>query len=71
VGAPTEPEQIGISRDRLRASFVRAFHIRRRFTVLDVAVRTGTLDPLLHGLFGPHGAWEIAAPGNSAAQKTS
>jgi glycerol-1-phosphate dehydrogenase [NAD(P)+] len=71
VGAPTEPEQIGISRERLRDSFFRAYHIRRRFTVLDVAVRTGTLDGLLHGLFGPQGPWEIASPGNSATQKTS
>jgi glycerol-1-phosphate dehydrogenase [NAD(P)+] len=52
VGAPTEPEQIGISRQRLRDSFFRAYHIRRRFTVLDVAVRAGLLDPLLDSLFG-------------------
>ena len=52
VGAPTEPEQIGITPERLRDSFRRAFHIRRRFTVLDVAVRTGILDTLLDGLFG-------------------
>lgn len=47
VGAPTAPEQIGITRERLRASFRRAYHIRRRFTVLDLAVRTGILDTLL------------------------
>lgn len=61
VGAPTEPEQIGISRTRLRESFFRAYHIRRRFTVLDVAVRTATLDPLLAGLFGPRGVWSLEA----------
>jgi glycerol-1-phosphate dehydrogenase [NAD(P)+] len=56
VGAPTAPEQIGISAARLRASFARAYHIRRRFTVLDVAVRTQLLDTLLDRLFpaGPH-----------------
>lgn len=59
VGAPTEPEQIGLSRARLRDSFRRAYHIRRRFTVLDVAVRAGLLDSLLHGLFGRGAAWEI------------
>lgn len=59
VGAPTEPEQIGISRARLRDSFSRAYHIRRRFTVLDVAVRTGTLERLLDGLFGHGTTWEI------------
>jgi glycerol-1-phosphate dehydrogenase [NAD(P)+] len=61
VGAPSEPEQIGITRARLRETFVRAYHIRRRFTVLDVAVRAGLLGSLLEGLFGPGGAWDIAA----------
>jgi glycerol-1-phosphate dehydrogenase [NAD(P)+] len=44
VGAPVEPEEIGISRARLRDSFFRAQYIRRRFTILDVAVRTGCLN---------------------------
>ncbi len=61
-GAPTEPEQIGISRARLRDSFARAYHIRRRFTVLDVAVRTGTLPTLLDVLFGRGGVWQIPTP---------
>ena len=65
VGAPTEPEQIGLTRERLRDGFSRAYHIRRRFTVLDVAVRTGTLDTLLDGLFGPGRVWEIDAPARS------
>jgi len=52
VGAPTEPEQIGITRERLRDSFQRAYHIRRRFTVLDAVVRIGRLDTLLDGLLG-------------------
>jgi glycerol-1-phosphate dehydrogenase [NAD(P)+] len=59
VGAPTEPGQIGITRERLRATFARAYHIRRRFTVLDLAVRTALLEPLLAGLFGQAGAREI------------
>lgn len=57
AGAPTEPESIGLSRARLRESFSRAYHIRRRFTVLDVAVRTGLLEPLLESMFGPGGCW--------------
>ena len=59
VGAPTEPEEIGISRRRLRDSFVRAQYIRRRFTVLDLAVRTGYMDRWLDALFGKGGIWEI------------
>lgn len=51
VGAPSEPEQIGITRERLRESFFRAYHIRRRFTVLDLAVRAGLLETLLDGIF--------------------
>jgi len=58
VGAPTEPEQIGLTRERLRASFRRAYHIRRRFTVLDLAVRTGMLDDCLGALFGAGGAYQ-------------
>lgn len=52
AGAPTEPEQIGLSRERLRQSFWKAYCIRRRFTILDVAVRTGLLDPALAAIFG-------------------
>jgi glycerol-1-phosphate dehydrogenase [NAD(P)+] len=59
VGAPTEPEQIGLTRRRLRDAFFRAYHIRRRFTVLDVAARTGTLEPLLEPVFGPGAVWDI------------
>ena len=61
VGAPTEPEQIGLTPARLRESFFRAYHIRRRFTVLDVAVRTGTLDTLLDGLFGATGVSRVTS----------
>jgi glycerol-1-phosphate dehydrogenase [NAD(P)+] len=61
VGAPTEPEEIGLTRERLRDSFLRAQHIRRRFTVLDLVSRTDLLTPSLHALFGPGGIWEISS----------
>jgi glycerol-1-phosphate dehydrogenase [NAD(P)+] len=51
VGAPTEPEEIGISRRRLRDSYRHAYHIRRRFTILDVAVLSGLLDMCLTKMF--------------------
>jgi glycerol-1-phosphate dehydrogenase [NAD(P)+] len=57
VGAPVKPEQIGISRERLRKSFLSAYFIRRRFTVLDLAVRTGLLERALQDIFGPNGAF--------------
>lgn len=59
TGAATEPEQIGIARARLRKSFWQAFFIRRRFTVLDLAARTGALDGCLKEIFGPSGVWPI------------
>jgi glycerol-1-phosphate dehydrogenase [NAD(P)+] len=59
VGAPIIPEQIGISRKRLRETFKRAQFIRRRFTILDVALRTGYQEQWLEELFGKGGIWEI------------
>lgn len=61
VGAPFAPEQIGISRARLRQSFSQAALIRRRFTVLDLAQRTGTLDAALSHIFGAEGRWPTVA----------
>jgi len=51
VGAPVEPEQIGITKERMKNSFIRAWHIRSRFTILDVAVRTGYLEQWLDELY--------------------
>lgn len=59
VGAPIEPEEIGISRERLRNTFIRSQFIRRRFTVLDLAVRTNYMGKWLDGLFGKGGIWSI------------
>jgi glycerol-1-phosphate dehydrogenase [NAD(P)+] len=59
VGAPTEPEHIGITRERLRDSYWQALCIRRRFTILDVAVRLGLLDEALKNIFGPGGIWPL------------
>ena len=52
VGSPVEPENIGISKARLRDSFLQAQHLRRRFTILDLAVRTACLDLWLDKIFG-------------------
>lgn len=56
AGAPVNPEEIGISRERLRDSYWQAFFMRRRFTVLDLAVRAGLLDSCVEKIFGPGGA---------------
>jgi glycerol-1-phosphate dehydrogenase [NAD(P)+] len=54
AGAAYESEQIGISAERLRRSYGQAYHIRRRFTVLDLARRTGLLEPALDSIFSTH-----------------
>lgn len=43
VGAPVKPEDIDVTPKRLRQSVDRAQRIRRRFTILDLGVRTGKL----------------------------
>jgi glycerol-1-phosphate dehydrogenase [NAD(P)+] len=43
AGAPADAKEIGISPDRLSLSHRLAYHIRRRFTVLDLAERLGML----------------------------
>jgi glycerol-1-phosphate dehydrogenase [NAD(P)+] len=55
AGAPKRCEQIGISRDRMVKSFRRAYYIRRRFTVLDLAERMGMLDELAKSSVDQHG----------------
>jgi len=57
AGCAFAPEQIGISRDRLRKSYEQALFIRRRFTVLDVADRAGLLEESLSKIFGRGGAF--------------
>lgn len=66
AGCPFEPEQIGISRERLRRSYQQAYYIRRRYTVLDFAERWGLMNPALDRIFGTAGPWPLAAPAGSA-----
>uniref|UniRef100_UPI003216EEF5 sn-glycerol-1-phosphate dehydrogenase n=1 Tax=uncultured Draconibacterium sp. TaxID=1573823 RepID=UPI003216EEF5 len=51
VGAPFEPEHIGISKERMKETFVRSQFIRSRFTILDIVLRIGQLTPLLNNLY--------------------
>lgn len=57
AGCPCAPEQIGISRERLRASYRQAFFIRRRYTVLDFVERWGLMRTALEALFAAGGPW--------------
>jgi glycerol-1-phosphate dehydrogenase [NAD(P)+] len=51
AGAPSDSAEIGISRERLKRSYIEAYHVRRRYTVLDLAHRTGFMRELLDNLF--------------------
>lgn len=59
VGAPTKPEDIGISRRRLRDSVRMAQKIRRRYTILDVALQTCNTERWLDAIFAPGMPWEM------------
>ncbi|OUN58203.1 sn-glycerol-1-phosphate dehydrogenase [Alistipes sp. An66] len=59
VGAPYEPEQIGVSRARFREAFRRIPYMRSRYSVVDVAFRCGWMEQWLDRLFGPGCIWEI------------
>lgn len=60
VGAPYEPEMIGVDRKRFRKTFSYIPYMRSRFTNIDVVYRLGLMPELLERLFGKGGVWEIA-----------
>ena len=60
VGAPAEPEEIGVSRERFRETFLGVPYMRNRYFALDLVSRLGLLPQLLDRLFGRGGVWEIA-----------
>lgn len=57
VGAPADPDDIGLTRDDLKAAYRQARLIRRRYTVLDLAAEAGVLDECVDELFAPGGYW--------------
>ena len=59
VGAPTEPEQIGVSRARFRETFAGVPYMRARYFGADLVQRLGLMPALLDRLFGAGGVWEV------------
>lgn len=51
AGAPAASEAIGVSSEKHRAAFRKALHLRRRYTVLDLAHRTGVFEDALCAMF--------------------
>ena len=59
VGAPTGPEEIGVSRERFRETFAGVPYMRSRYFGLDTVQRLGLLPELADRLFGRGGIWEV------------
>ena len=57
AGCPTTPVEIGLGWKDFEKSYRRAQTIRKRYTVLDLALETGLLDECVEELFAPEGFW--------------
>lgn len=57
VGAVYHPLQVGISLEKLHATYFQAQTIRSRYAVLDVLNETGLLRQVVDSLFAPGGYW--------------
>lgn len=59
VGAPYEPEMIGVTRERFRKTVSYIPYMRSRFTNIDVIYRLGWMDEFIESLFGKDKIWEV------------
>ncbi|MBR2838179.1 MAG: sn-glycerol-1-phosphate dehydrogenase [Kiritimatiellae bacterium] len=59
VGAPSEPEEIGVTRARFRETFAGVPYMRARYFGADLVQRLGLMPALLDRLFGAGGVWEV------------
>lgn len=59
VGAPYEPEMIGVTRERFRKTVSYIPYMRNRFTNIDVIYRLGLMDEFIERMFGKGGVWEV------------
>ena len=59
VGAPYEPEMVGVSRTRFRETYAGVPFMRARYFGLDLVQRLGLMDALTDELFGRNGVWEV------------
>ena len=59
VGAPYEPEMIGVTRERFRQTVSYIPFMRSRFTNIDVIYRLGWMDEFVGRMFGKGGIWEV------------
>lgn len=57
AGAPSRPEDIGLTPQAVQETFPRAMYYRSRYTVLDVAREIGWFGELVDEVFAPGGVW--------------
>lgn len=60
VGAPCCPEDIGLTREKLREMMPFVQLMRYRINLLDLAKRSGTFDTLVQRVFSKGGAWDCS-----------
>ncbi|WP_130865737.1 sn-glycerol-1-phosphate dehydrogenase [Acidipropionibacterium timonense] len=57
AGAPSRPEDIGLTARDVQETFPKAMYYRSRYTVLDVAREVGWFDDIVADVFAPGGLW--------------
>ena len=57
AGAPTQSEQIGVSREQLKSNYFQARQIRSRYTIFDLAAETGCFESCVENMFARGGFW--------------
>lgn len=57
AGAPSRPEDIGLTAAEVKATFPKAMYYRSRYTVLDVAREAGWFGQIVEETFAPGGLW--------------
>lgn len=57
AGAPTRPEDIGLTPVDVKEAFPRAMYYRSRYTVLDLSRELGIFNSLVDEVFSPGGIW--------------
>ena len=59
AGAPTQSEQIGVTREQLKSSYFQARQIRSRYTIFDLAAETGCFESCVDKMFETGGFWQV------------
>jgi glycerol-1-phosphate dehydrogenase [NAD(P)+] len=68
AGCPTTPVEIGLGWEDFEKTYGRAQTIRKRYTVLDLALEAGLLDECVRELFAPEGFWGRVAASRAAGR---